>query len=239
MALSERAKCGDCGVREGMIHEDGCDMERCAFCGGQRISCDCATRHFFPRMRGLGEIFAEDEKDPSKKETPTWERMGIPESVYKEGLSDEEQEEWDEVEAEQGRVPYIQYPNICRRCGHLWPEIFMLPDAEWQKYVPIAERHELLCRGCYDQIKRYIDREEAKRHAETLDEVLKIRRKPPKDPPRGVVVIPEPWSSPVCGEVYQHLLRKPPIPVSCALAKGHDGPHKSKDEIAKGVRVTL
>lgn len=51
--LSERASCGDCGVIEGQIHVDGCDMERCAFCGHQRISCDCSTRHFYPKMVDL------------------------------------------------------------------------------------------------------------------------------------------------------------------------------------------
>lgn len=162
MALPDRATCGDCGVREGELHGDGCDMERCAFCGGQRISCACATRHFYPEMRGLGEIFQEDEADPSKKETPTWKRMGIPERVYTNGLSDDQEAEWDAIESEKGRVRFISYPNICRRCGHLWPEMFMLPDAEWTQYVQISERHEMLCRSCYDQIKRYIDRQEAK-----------------------------------------------------------------------------
>jgi hypothetical protein len=33
--------CGDCAVIKGEFHVEGCDIERCANCGGQRISCAC------------------------------------------------------------------------------------------------------------------------------------------------------------------------------------------------------
>ena len=36
---SKNHKCHDCGVKPGNIHQYGCDMERCAKCGGQMISC--------------------------------------------------------------------------------------------------------------------------------------------------------------------------------------------------------
>lgn len=44
--MNENRKCHDCGVKEGQIHEWGCDMERCPFCGWQLISCNCASEMF-------------------------------------------------------------------------------------------------------------------------------------------------------------------------------------------------
>lgn len=105
--IVKRARCHDCGVLEGELHELGCDMESCPFCGGQLISCGCIHGH--------------------------------------EGLSAED------------RIPWIQYPTICAKCGKLWPDMFNVPDEEWDRYVEPNKRREVLCRRCYDFIKHVID----------------------------------------------------------------------------------
>jgi hypothetical protein len=56
--MLKRYKCHDCGAMEGEIHELGCDMERCPFCAGQLICCDC----------GAGQDKFEDDWEG-------WERM--------------------------------------------------------------------------------------------------------------------------------------------------------------------
>lgn len=36
-----KKNCHDCHVKPGELHHNGCDVERCPWCGHQRISCDC------------------------------------------------------------------------------------------------------------------------------------------------------------------------------------------------------
>lgn len=72
-------KCHDCGCREGEFHVLGCDMERCPFCGGQLISCECI-----------------------------YEKLGIDTSegsyAYTCGLTDEQYDAWDELLLKKGRI---------------------------------------------------------------------------------------------------------------------------------------
>lgn len=110
MSVDKPGTCHDCGVREGELHQCGCDMERCPFCGGQLISCDC---------------------------------------FYTENM----------LEAK-GRVPFIEWPNLCSYCGKLWPELFNVPDAEWNRYIQLNKQHAVVCRDCYVLIKQSTTEEE-------------------------------------------------------------------------------
>jgi hypothetical protein len=38
---ADRQPCHDCAAIKGEFHVEGCDVERCAGCGGQRFNCDC------------------------------------------------------------------------------------------------------------------------------------------------------------------------------------------------------
>ena len=137
-----KQKCHDCGVSEGEIHGYGCDMERCPFCGGQLISCDCCYE--------LLKLF--DGKKYGK------DTYYLPPKIYSGGLSNKQRDKWMEILAKEGRVPYILYPNICGRCGELWPEFFKVEDEEWEYHIEEAERRLILCRSCYEIIKKLIDK---------------------------------------------------------------------------------
>lgn len=134
-----REECHDCEVLEGELHHYGCDMERCPFCGNQLLTCNC-------KYKILGFEYNQESLN-----------NGLPESVYKHGLDQDMDKIWKEHLANKGRIPYIEYPNICSKCGTLWPRMFNVPNSEWEKYIPPAMRHTIICRFCYDHIKECID----------------------------------------------------------------------------------
>jgi hypothetical protein len=139
---SDEQICHDCGVLEGQIHELGCDMERCAFCAGQFIGCDCRY-----------ETLNIDHRPGTY--------------AYQNGLTDEQKAGWMAILNKKGRVPFIEYPNMCARCGKHWPEMFMVSDKEWEHYIETSHRNDILCLDCYLHIREIIDKRSGKRQEHT------------------------------------------------------------------------
>lgn len=144
--MSDTPICHDCGCHEGELHSNGCDMESCPFCGGQLISCSCCYEK-------LG--FPYDSSAPT---------CGLPEEIYNNGLPDDLQDKWVEILGQKGRFPYVVYPNLCVKCSRLWPEMFQVPDEEWERYIEPAQRGKMICPKCWDYIKRVSAEALAERH---------------------------------------------------------------------------
>ncbi len=121
--------CHDCHAKEGEYHLPGCDMERCPFCGGQLISCNCCYN-----MLGI---------DASEG---TW--------AWKNGLTSEQESKWEEMLETKGRIPWVQIPVLCKLCGKLFPTFFSVSDKEWDKYIIPELQHDILCLDCYNKQKK-------------------------------------------------------------------------------------
>ncbi|MFX0099827.1 MAG: hypothetical protein ACFFCS_09600 [Candidatus Hodarchaeota archaeon] len=130
----KNALCHDCGRKEGEIHEYGCDMEICPFCGLQIITCGCIYKK-------LGYDY-----DPEK------ENDGLPLDVYKNGVSDEEREKFMQILEKKGRIPALSFPVICRGCGKKYPTTIIWED--WKK-VPesMKWRSKSLCIPCFMKLR--------------------------------------------------------------------------------------
>jgi hypothetical protein len=137
MTATTRPRCPDCETPEGELHALFCTKERCPFCGGQLSSCGCIVAVLKPseEERQAIEEYIDDSVEPLR---------GV-------------MERWEGALNRKGRVPYIEYPNVCARCGALWPEFFRIPDPDWERYVQINMRDQVICRSCFDDIRRLID----------------------------------------------------------------------------------
>lgn len=124
-----RTRCRDCGILEGEFHEFGCAGERCPFCSRQLLTCDCLEEH-------IDTSSCPDDAD---------------------GYLAPIAREWEAMLTAKGRVPFMYYPNLCAKCGAVSPRFFRVPDREWNRYVEARQRGEVLCRPCFDFIKRTID----------------------------------------------------------------------------------
>ncbi len=130
-----RAKpCHDCGIVEGELHKENCDMEVCPFCGLQLLTCGC-------KYTEIG-----------------YDADDLPEDIFNDGLDDVDYSKWKKRLQEKGRIPYIFFPNICDKCGVLWPIYINIPPKDLMKYTFIDGKRKLFCRECYKEIKSMIDK---------------------------------------------------------------------------------
>lgn len=141
--------CGDCGIEEGNYHIPGCDIERCPFCLGQLISCDCCYE--------MLNLFDRKKYDDST--------AFLPPVIYQKGLTRKQMLQWNEILRAKGLIPFIRYPIFCIKCGALWPEFFRVPDEEWRRYIQLDKQSEVICRECYDYIKDAINNAYQSDHA--------------------------------------------------------------------------
>ncbi len=127
----------ECGVTEGQLHEFGCRWEYCPFCENQFVgNCECAYD-----LLGL----------TSRTNPPEFNHL--PREVYEEGLTEEQEEQWFEMCAAKGRIPFISSPQLCARCGGRRPAIFVVQDRVWNYYTDPGLRNQLLCEACFRSIR--------------------------------------------------------------------------------------
>jgi hypothetical protein len=88
----EPATCHDCGVALGEFHKPGCDWERCPFCRGQLLSCECSY----------------DKLGLRDKRLYTSQTAHLPYRTYVKGLDADQEARWEGFLAEKGRIPFGQ-----------------------------------------------------------------------------------------------------------------------------------
>ena len=121
-----------CGANEGNYHVIGCEYEYCPFCGEQLAYCDCS-------MEKLGVNCLASYNHPG-------------------GLSTSQRKKWLKLLNKKGRLSWILYPQFCSRCAEPWPDFFMVSNKEWEKYIEPDHRNDIICRDCYKNIKKLIDK---------------------------------------------------------------------------------
>ena len=130
----------ECGVSEGQLHIFGCRREFCPFCELEMVGCDCVYDLIGLRHRG----------NPPETD---W----LPPESYSGGLNDEQEQRWLATLEARGRIPFVELPQLCARCGAKWPEFFQVPDVVWEYYAGPAHRKSVLCESYFDEIRRLID----------------------------------------------------------------------------------
>jgi hypothetical protein len=132
----------ECGAAEGQLHRFGCRFEQCPFCEGT-FGADCDCRYDFLGLR-------------SSANPP--EQAELSREVYEGGLSAEQEAAWLAILERRGRLPFVDAPQMCGRCGRLWPDLFVVQDAAWEYYAGPRLRDAIVCERCFDQLRRAVDK---------------------------------------------------------------------------------
>jgi hypothetical protein len=130
-----------CGVDEGQLHCFGCQYEPCPFCEERLALCDC-----YLDFLGLRSRLQPPESHFMSQE------------VYEKGLTAEQVAEWEAILTARGRLPHVYAPQLCGRCGQLWPPLFVVQDVVWDYYTGPDLRDAMLCEPCFHEIRRAIDK---------------------------------------------------------------------------------
>ena len=78
--------------------------------------------------------------------------------VYQGGLSDEQRAEWQAILEKRGRLPFVDAPQMCGRCGRLWPDLFVVQDVAWEYYAGRRLRDAIVCEPCFHELRQAVDR---------------------------------------------------------------------------------
>ena len=116
-------------------------MEGCPFCGCQLISCDCVYEK-------LGLVDREKYGESTSFLAP---------DIYENGITEEQEQRWEAILTDKGRLPWISYPNVCARCGWRNPKFFMVDEAVWDHYIEPRQRDKVICRQCFEFIREMTD----------------------------------------------------------------------------------
>lgn len=136
MEKLERVQC-ECGAWEGQYHTEGCEMEKCPFCGKQLwVHCECDSKP------GAGQ------RAPFIEYHIWCVKCGVRwTEITEDELKDIIQKSDSWIEFEKHVLEAVKKAS------------WMVSDREWRAYVEPNQRRNILCHSCYDQIKEWIDRE--------------------------------------------------------------------------------